>query len=72
MRYVKIPRERVAVLIGTDGSVKEQIEGHGVTLDIDSTTGDVVIQGKDSLAELDSERVIKSIGRGFTPPGRMR
>ena len=72
MRYVKIPRERVAVLIGTDGSVKEQIEGHGVTLDIDSTTGDVVIQGKDSLAELDSERVIKSIGRGFSPDHAFR
>lgn len=72
MRFVKIPRERVAVLVGTDGNVKNQIESHGVTLDIDSHTGDVVIQGKDSLVELDTERVVKAIARGFSPKHAFR
>jgi len=72
MRYVKIPQERVAVLVGTDGKVKQQIEKHGVKLDIDSKIGDVIIQSEDSLAELDAECVVKAIGRGFSPEHAFR
>lgn len=67
MRYVKIPVERVAVLIGKDGETKEMIESYGVKLTIDSKTGDVKIEGEDSLKELDAENVIRAIGRGFSP-----
>lgn len=67
MRYIKIPVERVAVLIGKNGETKEMIENHGVKLTIDSKTGDVKIEGKNSLKELDAENVIRAIGRGFSP-----
>lgn len=66
MRYVKIPKDRVAVLIGKDGKIKEMIEGYGIKLTIDST-GDVKIEGKDALNELDGENVVRAIGRGFSP-----
>lgn len=72
MRYVKIPQERVAVLVGTGGKVKQQIEKHGVKLDIDSKIGDVILQSEDSLAELDAECVVKAIGRGFSPEHAFR
>lgn len=67
MRYVKIPMDRVAVLIGKNGEVKEKIEKHGVKLEIDSSTGDVKIIGEDSLKELEAENVVRAIGRGFSP-----
>jgi len=52
--------------------VKQQIEQHGVILDIDSKIGDVIISSEDSLAELDAERVVKAIGRGFSPEHAFR
>jgi len=66
MKFVKIPMERVAVLIGKDGEIRKKIEEHGVKLTIDSKTGDVRIEG-DALAEMDAENVVKAIGRGFSP-----
>lgn len=71
MRYVKIPRDRVAVLIGPEGKTKERIERRlGVRLLIDSDMGDVEIddrQAKDALAQLKAENVVRAIGRGFSP-----
>ena len=67
MRYVKVPRERIAVLIGKDGKTKEEIEKHGIRLTIDSSTGEVKIEGDDSLKELDAENVVRAIARGFSP-----
>lgn len=41
---VRIPKDRIAVLIGTDGKVRETVERRtGLKLDIDSETGDVDI-----------------------------
>ena len=71
MRYIKIPKERVAVLIGKNGEIKEKIEEHGVKLEIDSATGDIKIIGEDSLKEYDAENVIRAIGRGFSPDKAM-
>ncbi|KAA0006528.1 MAG: RNA-processing protein [Thermoplasmata archaeon] len=67
MRYVKVPRERIAVLIGKNGETKEAIEKHGVKLTIDSSTGEVKIEGDDSLKELEAENVVRAIARGFSP-----
>ncbi|MEA2053673.1 MAG: KH domain-containing protein [Candidatus Thermoplasmatota archaeon] len=67
MRFVKVPVERVAVLVGKNGEVKKKIEGHGVKLDIDSKSGDVSITGENAVVELDSQNVVKAIGRGFSP-----
>ena len=67
MRFVKIPMDRVAVLIGKNGEVKEKIEQYGVKLEIDSATGDVKIEGEDSLREMEAENVVRAIARGFSP-----
>lgn len=67
MRYVKIPMDRVAVLVGTDGEIKKEVERKGVTLDVDSKTGDVKISAENPILELNAENVIRMIGRGFSP-----
>ncbi len=65
---LKIPLERVAVLIGKDGEVKRRIEDKmDVSLTINSEEGDVIIEGEDSLAVFETVPVIKAIGRGFNP-----
>ena len=65
---LKIPKERVAVLIGKDGEVKNHIENETcVSLDINSEDGDVVIKGKDALKLYATQDVVKAIGRGFNP-----
>ena len=67
MKHVKIPRDRIAVLVGNEGETKTAIESHGVTLDIDSETGDVSIRSDDAVVELDAQSVVRAIGRGFSP-----
>jgi ribosomal RNA assembly protein len=64
---VKIPEDRVGVLIGKEGSVKKQIEkAFNAKLDI-SSDGLVLMSGKNSLDLYICEKVIKAIGRGFNP-----
>lgn len=67
MKYVKIPRDRIAVLVGSDGEIKEAIEEHGVELDIGSETGEVTIRSDDAIVELDAQSIVRAIGRGFSP-----
>ncbi len=72
---VNIPRERVGVLVGTNGSVKREIEQRlGVVLSIDSQTGTVVInlakpvhEGGDPAALFKARDIVTAIGRGFSP-----
>lgn len=65
---LKIPKERIAVLIGTGGDVKKQIEEATKTrLDINSTEGDIFIKGVDSILLYSAREIIKAIGRGFNP-----
>jgi ribosomal RNA assembly protein len=65
---LKIPKERVAVLIGKDGCVKKQVEEETKTkLNIDSKEGDVIVSGEDALLLYSAREVIKAIGRGFNP-----
>lgn len=65
---LKIPKERVAVLIGKDGSVKKSIEEETKTkLNIDSKEGDVIITGEDALLLYAAREVVRAIGRGFNP-----
>ena len=64
---VKIPKARIAVLIGEKGSVKRRIEKKAnVKLEIDSEEGDVIIEG-DSLGVYETMNVVRAIGRGFNP-----
>lgn len=65
---LKIPKERVAVLIGKDGEVKKKLEGPtGIKIDVDSEEGDCFLKGKDALALFTIIEVVKAIGRGFNP-----
>lgn len=71
MRYVKIPLERVGVLVGTNGEVKKRIEEETDTLlEVDSESGDVTvndIESQDPILALKCADVVKAIGRGFSP-----
>ncbi len=63
---LKIPEERVAVLIGTNGSTKKQIEEEtGCSLDV--TDGDVTITGSDGLTLYTAKEIVHAIARGFNP-----
>ncbi len=64
---IKIPEERVAVLIGTEGETKKQIEEQaGCQLDI-SKEGDVTISGDDGLKLFTAKEIVKAVARGFNP-----
>lgn len=65
---IKIPKERVAVLIGKNGETKKELEEYtGARIDVDSKEGDVKITGEDSLKMYAAKEVIRAIGRGFNP-----
>ncbi len=67
---VKIPRDRVGVLIGKGGETKDAIERRtGVRLHIDSEEGDVEIdhtRAPDPAMALAVQDVVMAIGRGFS------
>ena len=66
---IKIPEERVGVLVGPGGSMKHLIEEKTkTTLEIDSETGTVSIaSAEDPLQGLRVLDLVKAIGRGFSP-----
>ncbi|MBI2657244.1 RNA-processing protein [Candidatus Woesearchaeota archaeon] len=65
---LKVPRNRVAVIIGKEGSVKKDIEESTKTkLNIDSKEGDVFVSGEDALGLYTAREIVKAIGRGFNP-----
>ncbi|MDD5182448.1 MAG: KH domain-containing protein [Candidatus Nanoarchaeia archaeon] len=65
-QMVKIPKERIAVLIGTKGATKRDIEEKTNTKLKVSAEGDVDIFGE-SYETWVTRQVIKAIGRGFSP-----
>jgi ribosomal RNA assembly protein len=65
---IKIPHERIAVLIGADGETKERIMAEAnIKLDIDSEDGTVYMSGKESLDLFTAKQVVQAIARGFNP-----
>ncbi len=71
MQYVKVPRDRVGVLIGPKGETKRGIEkALGVNLLVDSEAGEIQVddrKAEDPLAGMKAENVVRAIGRGFAP-----
>ena len=69
--HVKVPKERVAILIGPKGEVRRYIEDRtGVKLDIDSKDGSVVVHeevAEDPFIAMRAAEIVKAIGRGFAP-----
>jgi len=70
--YIRIPLDRVGVLIGPDGEVKQKIEQtFGITLVIDSIVGNVEVilnpDQNDVSVLFTVANIVKAIGRGFSP-----
>jgi len=75
--YVKIPIERIGVLIGPRGVVKRRLEEHfDVRISIDSDSGSVEISpasGSTDPANIYTVmNIVKAIGRGFSPRKAMK
>ncbi|MBR9676830.1 RNA-processing protein [Candidatus Woesearchaeota archaeon] len=69
---VKIPKDRVAVLIGTKGKIKKELEdATNSKLYIDSKEGDIQIKGDDGIKLYICQEIVKAIGRGFNPETAM-
>ena len=65
---LKIPKERIAVLIGTEGQTRDLIEKNTDTkITVNSHEGDVHVEGADAIRLFTSREIIKAIGRGFNP-----
>lgn len=70
--YIKIPQDRIGVLIGTGGKTKRLIEKQtGTHLEIESEDGIVTVIPKedmeDPLGGWNANHIVKAIGRGFNP-----
>jgi ribosomal RNA assembly protein len=65
---VKVPKERIGVIIGQDGMVKQSLQEHShLKMHVDSQEGLVTLEGEDSIALYAARQVIKAIARGFNP-----
>lgn len=69
---LKIPKDRVGVLIGPEGGVKEGLERRlKVRLEINSETGDVTIspqpENEDPVTLFQAREYVRAVGRGFSP-----
>jgi ribosomal RNA assembly protein len=73
---MKIPDDRIGVLIGTEGETKKRIEDLAeVSIEVDSESGAVsVTRGDDAdpVRSLKGPRIVKAIARGFPPESALR
>ncbi len=75
--FIKIPKERVGVVIGPEGRTKKSIEDKlSVELQIDSEVGDVNILMKEGASDpsmlFSAKDVVTALGRGFSPEHAFR
>jgi ribosomal RNA assembly protein len=71
IEVLKIPKDRIGVLVGKKGETKNKIEKElGVEIDIDED-GEITIfsteEQKDPLATWKARDIVRAIGRGFNP-----
>ena len=74
--FVRIPKERVGILIGSEGKVKQEIENKlNIKLDIDKE-GSVTITLPENVPDpavfLRAKDLVTAIGRGFPPETAFR
>ena len=68
MDEIRIPKERIPILIGKKGEIKNKIAKLTKTkIKVDSKEGDVIIMGEDGLEVYNAKQVIQAIARGFNP-----
>lgn len=73
MIHIKVPAERVGIIIGSKGATKKMIEERsGVTLRVDSKSGSIEIKSSDPIGEMMAGEIVKAIGRGFSPENAFR
>jgi ribosomal RNA assembly protein len=75
--FVRIPKERVGVLVGADGKVKRHIEEKlGVKLEVESESGGVTATLNENATDpsllFRAKDVVTAIGRGFAPEHALR
>jgi ribosomal RNA assembly protein len=75
--FVRIPKERVGVLVGPDGKVKQRIEEKFmVELQIESESGGVTIvlsqKANDPSLLFKAKDTVTAIGKGFSPEHAFR
>jgi ribosomal RNA assembly protein len=75
--FLRIPKERVGVLIGPEGKIKKSIEEKlSVELQIDSEAGDVTLilaeKAEDPSLLFRAKDVVTAIGRGFSSEHALR
>jgi len=71
MKYIRIPMQRIGVLVGHNGEIRKKIEELSkISFKINSEQGEIIINDQDVSDPLDIfkiENVIRAIGRGFSP-----
>ncbi|AXR79488.1 KH domain-containing protein [Natrarchaeobaculum sulfurireducens] len=74
MQHVKIPQDRIGVLIGEGGETMRKIEAEAeIRLDIDSEDGAVAVETVgDPVRGLKGPDIVRAIGRGFAPDAALR
>ena len=74
-KLIRIPNDRIAVLIGKSGNVKSKIETMCcVSLEIDGDTGEVFIKSQGDVEKIQpfkAMEIVTAIGRGFSPENAM-
>jgi ribosomal RNA assembly protein len=75
--FVRIPKERVGVLVGPEGKIKQYIEDKlCVKLEVESEQGNVNITLKESAEDpsalFRARDIVTAIGRGFAPEHAFR
>ncbi len=69
---VKVPKSRVAVVIGTKGVTKAEIEeATGVQLSVNTEEGVVSLRSDEPLKLYTVQQIVKAIARGFNPKKAM-
>ena len=67
-KYLKVPKDRIAVIIGEEGEVLQRIEDETESkVNLDSDTGEVSIEGEDYFGVNTAWSIVKAIARGFSP-----
>ena len=75
-KLIRIPTDRIGVLIGKSGKIKSQIENAcSVKLEINSETGETLISGVgkvENIQPFKAVEIVTAIGRGFSPRNAMK
>ena len=70
-KLIRIPEDRIGVLIGKSGNIKSEIEKKcSVSLEIGSDSGEIHIHGSGDITDIQpfkAMEIITAIGRGFSP-----